>query len=253
MYLYYLLSATLADINRDAFIRQFNTPSREALDGRNSEDSAPDIWTLASKIYNEPLFAPTSEIFIGLHQSFTQGMDLSLQSNEALMTPENAKKYVKNVWSLYKRAYSNWSASGNGKDGRASNPHRFIDTVYDVDEEDPGDIEYINDDRWKFCEGNIALAYFWGVIEKLGLTSFCLQNLQKFGMESGVPTQSARDSMRTTGKKKDSLVNILESFPERMKDIMDEDRRYRESESRKDERRHLEIMLNQAIKHKNEW
>jgi len=252
MFLYYLLSATFADKNRDAFIRQFDTPSREELDGRNSADSAPDIWTIVSNDYNDPLFAPTSELFIDLHQSFTQGMDLSLHSNEELMTPENAKKHVKNVWSLYKRASTNWSASGNGKDGRASKPYRFVNTNYD-DDEDLGDIEFVDDDRWKFCQNNIAVAYFWGVVEKLRLSSFCLQNLQQFGMESGVPPQSARDSMTTSGKKKDSLVNILENIPQRMKEIMSEDRRYRESESRKDERRHLENMLNQAIKHKNEW
>ena len=254
MFLYYLLSALFEDKNRDAFLRQFDTPSREELDGRNSEDSAPDIWTLVSDDYNNPVFAPTSTIFIDLHQQFTQSMDLSLQQNEELMTPENAKKLMKNVWSLYKRASTNWSASGNGKEGRASNTQRFSNTNYDDDdEEDLGEIEYLDDDRWIFCNGNIAVAYFWGVVEKLRLSSFCLQNLQKFGLESGVPPQSARDSRATTGKKKDSLMNILEMIPQRMSDIMSEDRRFRQAESRKDERRHCEHMLNQAIKLKNEW
>ena len=260
MFLYDL--ALLHDNHRDQFVRQFDSLTRREIDARNSEDFPDDIWTLVCNEYNNSLWVPLTEQFPDMHSMFRVRMSLPLVLGELPMTPENAKKSVKSLWAQFKSAHSNWSASGNGKEGRAITDTKIVrlnGTVYEPTDDDVADdgYVYVDDDRFKFCENQqsqLALAYFWAAIESLGLTSFCLQNLGHMGLEYGRRPQSARDGPKAaTNKRKDTLATAIADIPKQFQRIMDADKRFMKYESDKKERRHCESMLRDAIIDMNAW
>ena len=193
--------ALLLDENRDQFVCQFDSLSRREIDARNSEDSPDDIWNLVCNEYNNPSWVPLTEQFPDMHSMFRVRMSLPLAPGEVPVTPENAKKAIRSLWAQFKNAHSNWSASGNGKHGRALTAGKIIclnGTVYEpIDayvDEYKDQYVHVDDDRFKFCENRqsqLSLAYFWAAIERLGLTSFCLQNLGHMGLEYGWQPHSA--------------------------------------------------------------
>ena len=256
--------ALLLDKNRDQFVCQFDSLSRREIDARNSEDSPDDIWNLVCNEYNNPSWVPLTEQFPDMHSMFRVRMSLPLAPGEVPMTPENAKKAIRSLWAQFKNAHSNWSASGNGKDGRALTAGKVIrlnGTVYEPTDADVDEYEdqyvHVDDDRFKFCENQqsqLSLAYFWAAIESLGLTSFCLQNLGHMGLEYGRQPQSARDGWKAAAnKRKDTLVTAVADIPKEFQRIMDSDKVFHKHESDKKECRHCESMLRNARIDMNAW
>ncbi len=99
------------------------------------------------------------------------------------MTADGAAKIIKDLLSMLKKSDANWQASGNGKgnkkeDGRETRV-RLIGANYSaVDKELAEDavIEYVDDNRWQFCNDNLVLAYLWGLLDELGLSTVVVQN-----------------------------------------------------------------------------
>jgi hypothetical protein len=251
MFLYGL--ALLLDDFRPQFMTQFNSPPRVDIDARNSVDVPVSIYDLVSQKYNEPTWVPMSDRFPQMNSMFGVSMPLPLKTNEQQMTPERAKKVIKDLWAKMKAAHANWSASGNGNDGRAQTATtnvRVNGTVYAVtptDGEGDDNIVYVDDDRFNFCGGSLPLAYFWASIEKYGLTTFCLQHFGDLGLENGRPLQSARNGPKAaTDRKKNVLAAAIANIPTSFREIMNEDKLFQKSESDKKERRHKENLLRDA-------
>lgn len=251
MFLYGL--ALLLDDFRHDFTTQFNSLSRVDLDARNSVNAPRNIYALVSQKYNDPNWTPLSDRYPNMHSMFELHMSLPLKANEDLMTPERAKKIIKNLWAQMKASHANWGASGNGNDGRAQTVTmnvRVNGTEYaktPTDDEGDGNIVYVDDDRMNYCGGSLPLAYFWASIEKYGLTTFCLQHFGDLGLENGRPVQSARDGPKAaTNRKKDTLAAAIASIPAQFQNIMNADKIFQKSESDKKERRHKENLLRDA-------
>jgi len=74
---------------------------------------------------------------------------------------------------------------GQGKEGETI--HLLIDGTDYKDtsvENDEVAIRYCDDDRYKFCDNNLATAYLWGYIELIGLTTFVNNNIKKIALAS---------------------------------------------------------------------
>ena len=70
---------------------------KNELDSRNSEDKENDIWTESSIDYNNSNWTPISIKLSDLHSKFSVTIDLSLPDNAKEMTPEMAKKILKDL------------------------------------------------------------------------------------------------------------------------------------------------------------
>jgi len=91
--------------------------SRKELDQRNSVDREEDVYDESAIDYNDPEWAPTTCVLANLHSKFATAMNLKLPPNAVIMTSEMAKKIIKDLLSSFKRANTNWKASGiSGKE-----------------------------------------------------------------------------------------------------------------------------------------
>ncbi len=162
--------ALLDEHHRDKLVTVHDHLTRKEIDGRNSIDKEDDIWQCISDMFNDPLWVARSHIFSKLQ--FCHKFALLLPNIADAMTPDNPKTIVKNLWGKYKKAVSGWRASGNGKEGKAENGKKIIllirgkDYNLDHSQEERNDstlVKYIDDDRLKFVDGNLTMAYMWGV------------------------------------------------------------------------------------------
>ena len=184
----------------------FDSMTRKELDQRNSVDREEDIYDESAIEYNDPEWAPTTYVLVNLHSKFTTAMTLELPPNAVVMTPEMAKKIIKDLLSSFKRAYNNWKASGNGRYSKAKEGETVrllvsgTDYEDDVEDDEGGRvvIRHCDDDRFNFCN-DIALAYFWGLLEMFSLTSFGMQNVSLWGLADG-KAPAARDRARAPKK-----------------------------------------------------
>jgi len=202
------------------------------IDSRNSEDRELNIWEEAAHQYNDSSFAPVSLLLSDLHTKFAVAMDLSLPERAQKMTPEQAKKLAKDLFAKLKKAIEHWQGSGNGQDGQAEDGEKIRlsikGTTYNISAEDQDDdedviIKHVDDDRFKFCGGNLVLAYIWGYLETIGLTTFAVQSAKAVGLISGESVASARGGGRTkTRTKAPRGIEAIESMYKMLPEIMQE-------------------------------
>ncbi len=180
-----LFIALLHEDHRDKLIKMFDCLTRMEIDERNLLDKDDGIWVHVSRKYNDPSWIPRSHVIRELISC--QQMNLSLLRKADKINPDKAQAVVKNLWGKYKKGVLGWSASGNGKEGKAREGETIIliirGTTYDL-EPTPKEtnestlIKYVDDDRLKFCAGDLSTAYLWGMVEENGLSSFYMQNLE---------------------------------------------------------------------------
>jgi len=127
-------------------------------------------------------------------------MDLSLAENATVLTSDMVKKILQDLFARYEKAFAGWKASGNGKMDQGKEGETiclltegtgYKDTSFENDEVA---IRYCDDDRYKFCDNNLATAYLWGYIELIGLTTFVNNNIEKFALSSNKQMPSAAAS-----------------------------------------------------------
>lgn len=216
----------LHEDHRDKLVKMFDCLTRKEIDGRNSLDKDDGIWECVSKLYNNPTWVPRSHVFSELQ--FFQEMNLSLSSDADDMTADKAQAIVKNLWGKYKKAVSGWRASGNGQEGRAREGEKILlyinGTTYNPTAEEQEDesliIKYVDDDRLKFCAGDLSTAYLWGMVEEAGLSSFCMQNLGIFALENGRAESAKGGGRNASSSKKDSIAQTIGAVPRQVQQIM---------------------------------
>ena len=102
----------------------FDSLKRLEIDGRNSVDREDTIWEEIADDCNDPTYAPVSITFAKLHTMFRIAMDLSLwddwDEEKDAITPEAARKIIKDLFARFKKAFNHWKASGNGKAAKAA-------------------------------------------------------------------------------------------------------------------------------------
>jgi hypothetical protein len=208
---------------RRKLLTMFDSLKRVVLDARNSTNKEDDIWTDIATLFNDNNWKPKSTVFTDLHPDsmFTVVIDLSLPSDFAPWTPDTVMKALKELWSNFKKAVMRWRSSGNGKENQRKDGAVQINlngTVYLRDPTPADDdiaivVHHVDDDRWDFCQQNLSVAYLWGLVEMVGLTDFCVQNIGKLGLENGnVP--SARDGTTAARKgRKELLVDAVNELP----------------------------------------
>ena len=105
---------------KEAFLKSFESMSRQELDGRfNDNIRRESPWLLIADKWNDSDYNPTSTPYVTLHQDFQTAIDLSFDKvkNMGELTPDSAKARffkMKNDLLVIKNA---WELSGNGDGG----------------------------------------------------------------------------------------------------------------------------------------
>ena len=188
------IEACLLDKLRPKLIKICDSWGRGKLDQRNSVDKEWDIFDDAAAKYNQRTWNPMSSK-AGIHRAFSNSIELSLHPNAVLLTADGMEKMFKELQALLKKAMASWARSGNGKDNR--NEEGTVIDLIRIDratysDQNPTDkdggaltIKFVSDDRFQFCDGNLALAYFWHSVDMLCLLGFATQNLGSIGLSGG--------------------------------------------------------------------
>ena len=238
-----IMHAVFEDSRRPKLQRMYDSLSRKQLDDRNSGDNI-DLWDEVCQDYNSEAYSPTSFTFPDLHSKFRLPVSLPRPVNFEPLSPETAKRVIKDLNSKFKKAYTNWKASGNGKDDEAEDGHvvRLLlqGTEYpDVAEEANTIIKYVDDDRFHFCSDDLTIAYFWGLVELVGLTAFCMQDIASVGLvDGGVGSARAVVSkgMSARFKHRESLEKAIRDLPHFMERSMSAFLKSESNEKRMSER-----------------
>jgi hypothetical protein len=259
--LFVLFIALLHEDHRDKLVKMFDCLTRKEIDGRNSVDKEDGLWEFVSNMYNNPSWVPRSHVFSELQ--FCQAMNLSLSSDADEMTADKAQTIMKNLCGKYKKAVSGWRASGNGKEGKAQEGEKIIllinGTTYNLeptadDHDESTLIKYVDDDRLKFCAGDLSTAYFWGMVEEAGLTSFCMQNLGVFALENGrADSAKGRGGRKALTSKKDSIAQSIGAVPRQVQQIMNSFERTQQKLNDEKMILRCEEHLRQAVQLKYAW
>ena len=131
-------------------------------------------------------------------------------------------------------------------------------TEYKETSEDTGEvtIKHCDDDRYRFCNDDLATAYFWGCVEMIGLATFAMQNIQTIGLVPEEGVGSARAAGRATvsanmtdrQKHRDTIEQAIASLPEAMEKSMgtflDKDHQAKELNQAEDHHRKANALFN---------
>ena len=238
-----LTHALFEDSRRPLLQRMYDSLSRKQLDDRNSGDSV-GLWEQVCEDYNSETYSPTSYTFPELHSKFRRPILLPRPAHMEPMSPENAKRVMKDLISKFKKANTNWKASGNGKDDEAEDGQvvRLLlkGTEYpDMAEDANTTIKYVDDDRFHFCSDDLPTAYFWGLVEMIDLTSFCMQDVASVGLvDGGVGSARAVLSRGSSARRqhRESLERAIRDLPRSMERSMSAFLNRESSEKRMSER-----------------
>jgi hypothetical protein len=161
-----------------------------------------------------------------------------------------------------KTAVSGWCASGNGKEGKAREGEKIIllinGTTYNLeptadDHDESTLIKYVDDDRLKFCAGNLSMAYLWGMVKEAGLTSFCMQNLGIFALENGRAESAKGGGRKAFTLKKDLIAQSIGAVPGQVQQIMNSFERTQQKLNNEKMILRCEEHLRQAVQLKYAW
>ncbi len=194
----------------------FDALKRKQLDDRRSADRDASIFHEVSEQCNNLEWAPVSIKFQKLHRKFSEDIDLSLPDDAIPMSSENAEQIIRDMMSKYKKGFEGWRASGNGQEGLAVDGTKIRLLLNGTDYEhidNTATVHYVDDDRFKFCDNNLSVAYLWGYLELIDLTTFVVQNIKRIGLVSGQDVASARSaktkSLRSSRNKNAESIQIL--------------------------------------------
>jgi hypothetical protein len=103
------------------------------------------------------------------------------------------------------------------------------------------------------CNQNLSVAYLWGLVEMVGLTDFCVQNIGKLGLENGnVP--SARDVTILARKgRKELLVDAVNKLPRTVQTLLQQANFFEEKLSNRKILIDYRSQLRLAKTKKREW
>jgi hypothetical protein len=88
------------------------------LDGRNSQNAAPDFFDIISTLYNDKGCVVHSRVLPESHYEFAVSLELA-PSPDYIMSPERAKALISNMKPRIAKIVHNYEQSGNG-DGMAA-------------------------------------------------------------------------------------------------------------------------------------
>ena len=181
------VEAVVRDDYRDAYVKIHSKRSREELDARNSEkERVVGFYEDVICSYNDASWIPKSTSFGDFHFELDRSIELRFDGDA--LTVEQAKGMYRDMRAAMNIALANWKASGRGEGRRDEGvKYRFNGTVYEEkeengDESDSDDVEFINDNRSDFINGNLSVGYLWCLLEKYHLVSTCSQNCEAVGM-----------------------------------------------------------------------
>lgn len=144
---------------------------------------------------------------------------------------------------------ANWRQSGNGKGNliqagqqqtvrvRLRGTNYSYSTVgiagASVIDDDGVAIQMIDDDRWRYCDQNKAVAYLlWGILEEPGLSLFATQNCERIGLVNGKPASARsntqglpRSNNNTAAKRRDihaATEQTMKELPKMMQECLSE-------------------------------
>ena len=163
--------------------------TRQELDAEHSsKERVQRFLELAVNVYNDEEWVPKSTPFSDFHFELDRAIDLPFDKTSDPLTVEQAKAMYTDMRAAMNQALFNWKASGRGEGRRDDNDviYRFNGTIYfqtgnDSDDENDN-VEYVNDNRSDFINGNLSVGYFWCLLESHGLVSACSQNCEAIGM-----------------------------------------------------------------------
>ena len=169
---------------KEAFLKSFESMSRQELDGRfNDNIRRESPWLLIADKWNDSDYNPTSTPYVTLHQDFQTAIDLSFDKvkNMGELTPDSAKARffkMKNDLLVIKNA---WELSGNGDGCIARGADDTLDNANNM----------INGNiKANFLNGkNVDCLYLWEKADELQLLQSVCQQLS---LDSAVDTEVKR-------------------------------------------------------------
>lgn len=159
--------------HKDDLVTLCDTKSRSQLDGKNSDQCPKDFYQKVCDKYNDVQWVPSS---ISVHRvpGLGKSVDLHLVTEDDGQPHQYRYDQVKDEFTKLKSAmnvaFKRWGGSGNGEgmveDAQKPNGpekvYRFEGFDYSrPDEEVEKEVEYLDDDRWYFCSGQLVVYYFW--------------------------------------------------------------------------------------------
>jgi hypothetical protein len=103
-----------------AYLRRHDIDNtRISLDNRNSDVRQPTVYELIADRWNDPTFAPETEVFPDLHPDFifSQFLSFDLFCELAAASPQRVKDKLQSLNVTLSRVVSNWERSGQGDGG----------------------------------------------------------------------------------------------------------------------------------------
>ena len=194
-----MIMAIMEDEVRDALLNVYKASDRAGIDNRRSAEAALlTFYRLVADKCNDQSWVPSTPVFADAHTEFKKS---TLLNWEADIDEEYVRVSFRDFRSRFNKSFANWKASGNGKGnynerGVGVKILRFNNVRYEEDleeygEEDEKDIEFVDDDRFQFCDSRIANLFFWCMCDLHGLVTFVQQNCKKAGISSnsgGIPS-----------------------------------------------------------------
>ena len=209
----------------------FDSLTRKELDERNSMDRENDVYDACRDDYNDDSWIPETYVLPNLHSKFSVAIRLEFLPGAEKLDREQVKTGIKNMLSKFKRANNGWRASGNGRDAQGEDGQKIRLMIRGVEYADRGlddddgemEIKYCDDDRFRFCKDDIALAYMWGCLDMFGLCDFAMQNFEKWGLGDG-KVGSARQVVTARNKTatnmgKEAIQKVMADLPNALKQM----------------------------------
>lgn len=165
--------AVFLEEHKDDLVTLCDTQSRPRHDARNSNQCPKDFYQKVCDKYNDVQWVPSS-ISIHYVPGLGKSVDLHLVTEDDGQPHQYRYDQVKDEFTKLKSAmnvaFKKWGGSGNGegmladaeKPNGPEKVYRFGGFNYSTpDDEVEKEVEYLDDDRWHFCNGQMIVYYFW--------------------------------------------------------------------------------------------
>ena len=190
------------------YMRVNEVLTRYEMDGRNSDNVAPDFYDAVVLLFNDSTFTPTSLSYCDLHEDFVKSYDLP-KNKDYDMTIDRAKALITSMKPRIAKIKSNYEQSGNGDGMRHSGGND--------DDEPEGEYNLKNcmegDNRRSFLlAGDTSnLLYWWEVLDEEGMLDYTLSVLpiDVGGNSETVPSAITTSSSAKRTKDDQKIINDL--------------------------------------------
>lgn len=170
--------------------------NRFTQDTQNSAHHEELVIVSVMQDVNDSHYCPKSFAFPHCHSCFNEQIELSMSVGYKPFTEEDITSIVKGIYSILKRCVANCHQSGNGRSNVAEESIliRIHGMEYADESNNTIEVTMVDDGWWNFWSENIVFAYFWNMVEMLGLAYWVSQNVNAIGLTSEKAVHSARDS-----------------------------------------------------------